>query len=271
MRYIDTHVHLTDGRYDSDREAVLERAAQAGVVACVSIATTLDDALTARKLAETHAPEAGGRLPKLFTTAGYHPHQAQEYAPAREDELRAMLLQPGVVAAGEMGLDYHYDFAPRDVQRRVFERQIAIAIEVDRPIVVHCRESFADIHDILKAHVGAGLRGVLHCFSEGPAEAEAILALGGFVLGFGGVATLPRSQSVRDAARVAGLDHSVLETDGPYLAPLPRRGRRNEPGWLVYTAETLSTTLGVEQEEVARKTTATALRLYGLTDLDLQP
>ena len=262
--FVDTHVHLTDHRYDSDRTETLERAAEAGVTMLVNIATTLENAQAGLELVQQ---TTGLRLPRLFTTAGFHPHDAAAYdAATHDDGLRALFARPEVVAVGETGLDYHYDFSPRPAQMTAFRAHIQLALEADLPLVIHCRESFADLVAVISEYRGdPRLRGVFHCFSEGAAEAQRVLELG-FMLGFGGVATYPKSDSVRAALREAGPTHVVLETDGPYLAPVPRRGKRNESSYVPYVAEVVAREWGCDIEEVGLATTRNAHRLYRLPE-----
>jgi TatD DNase family protein len=300
MPIIDTHLHLTDKRFDEDRPAVLRRAAEAGVVGMVTIGITLDNARAALELVrETNAaaeitvggpgghqptdyqPDAitevpvapedanedltdgGTKTPQLWATAGFHPHHAKEFDAAMADDLKELWAQPEVVVVGEIGLDYHYDHSPRDVQARVFRQHIDWAVELDLPIVIHCRESFDDIYAILQDYRETNLRGVFHCFSEGPAQAEKVLALG-FMLGFGGVVTFPKSDNVREAATLAGPTKCLVETDAPYLSPVPKRGRRNESSYLPHVISTLATCWNLSIPEVETHTTHNAHQLYNI-------
>lgn len=255
MVFVDTHIHLTDRRFEADLDAVLERSRAAGVTAWMTIGTSPFDADAAAALAE--------RVAGVFFAAGMHPHHAADWNDGSAERLRAILSSPRALALGEIGLDYHYDFAPREVQRRVFEAQLGLAIELDRPIVIHCREAFADIASVLRAHRDPRLRGVFHCFSEGRAEAEEAVDLG-FCLGLGGVVTFANSGAVREAVRHAPACRLLLETDAPYLAPVPKRGRRNEPSYIPYIAEVVARERGETIDAVAAITTANAQRLLGL-------
>jgi TatD DNase family protein len=251
---VDSHCHLDHEQFAPDRDAVIERASAAGITRLMAIGTGdgppgLEAAI---RLAEAH--------PGIFATVGVHPHDASKAEPGTFDRLRDLLGHPKVLALGEIGLDYHYDFSPRDVQRTVFERQIELALEASKPIVIHTREAWPDTLSILQA---AGARtGIFHCFTGGPAEAEQGLALG-FHLSFAGVLTFPKADNVRAAARLVPLDRLLIETDAPYLAPAPNRGKRNEPAFILDTARKLGEVRGVTLEEIAATTTANFERLLG--------
>jgi TatD DNase family protein len=175
------------------------------------------------------------------------------------------MAHPRVVALGEIGLDYHYDFSPRDVQQRVFIEQMEIAVETGKPILIHTREAWDDTFALIEKHwAPSGLPGVMHCFTGGPAEAERSLALG-FTISFSGVVTYPKAPEVREAAKITPLDRMLVETDCPYLAPVPFRGKRNEPAYVVHTGEMLAAHLGIEPAELARHTSENFARLFPAT------
>lgn len=255
MSLVDSHCHLDDKQFDADREAVIERALAAGVDRMVAIGTG-------------NGPpdlEAGVRLadryPAFWATAGVHPHDASKAAPRDLERLAALLRHPKVVAVGEIGLDYHYDFSPRDTQRGVFVEQMRIARDAAKPIVIHTREAWDDTFRLLEEHwKPAGLGGIMHCFSGGGAEAERALALG-FYLSFGGIVTYPKALDVQQAARTAPAGRILVETDAPYLAPVPRRGKRNEPAFVVETARKLAALRNESFEQIAAATTANFARL----------
>ncbi len=248
---IDTHCHLADPAYDADRDAVLARAAAAGVERVVVIGETPETAERALGLAAAH--------PQLAATAGLHPHEARRWDDAMAGWLRRALRAPGVVAAGEMGLDYHYDHAPRDAQRAAFDAQLAIAGEAGRPAVIHAREADDDVAAILRAH--PQVAAILHSFSSGPALLRAGVDLGHYV-SFSGMVTF-RSWRQDDAIRATSLDRLLIETDGPYLAPVPHRGKRNEPGYVRLVADRLAQVLGLDVDEVITRTGANACRVFG--------
>ncbi len=252
MRLVDSHCHLDDERFNEDRERVIERALAAGVTLMLAMGTG-------------HGPpdlEAGIRLagahPSLRATVGVHPHDAAKAAPETFERLRELLRHPKVVALGEIGLDYHYNFSPPEVQREVFRRQLELAAEAGKPVVIHTREAWPDTFAMLREHWRG--EGIMHCFSGGPEEAGHSLQLG-FHLSFGGILTFPKAQDIRDAARMTPEDRLLVETDAPYLAPVPHRGRRNEPAFLVETVRALAEVRGDEIGRIADATTRNFTRL----------
>lgn len=210
--------------------------------------------------------DAGIRLAEqyscLYASAGVHPHDAAKWTDACPYALRDRARHPRVVAIGEIGLDYHYDFSPRDVQQHVFVEQMKIAAEAAKPILIHTREAWDDTFELIEKYWSpSGLPGVMHCFSGGPAEAERSLALG-FTISYSGIVTYPKAPEVRDAALLTPLDRMLIETDAPYLAPVPFRGKRNEPAYVVRTGEMLAELKGVETSEFAAATSANFRRLF---------
>jgi len=209
--------------------------------------------------------EAGIRLADtcadLYATVGVHPHDARKATAQTWDRMRELLAHPKVVALGEIGLDYHYDHSPRDVQRRVFAEQLRIAREARKPVIIHTREAWEDTFRLIEEHWAATrLGGIMHCFSGSPREAEQALGMG-LHLGCGGVITFPKADRVRDAARMAPPERLLLETDAPYLAPVPHRGRRNEPAFILEIAKKMAEIRGETPEAVAAATTANFRRL----------
>jgi TatD DNase family protein len=247
---VDSHCHLDDEKFDEDREAVIDRALAAGVDAMLAIGTgngppNLECAL---RLAEQY--------PFFYATVGVHPHDAAKTTDETFRRLRDLAAHPKVVGIGEIGLDYHYDFSPCDMQRAVFEQQLAIAREVGKPVVIHTREAWEDTFRLL----GSGQPGIMHCFSGGPEEARRSLALG-FHLSFSGIVTYPKALDVQEAARITPLDRLLVETDAPYLAPVPNRGKRNEPAFVIDTARRLAALKEIEFDELARATSLNFRRL----------
>lgn len=258
---VDTHAHLEDARFDPDREAVLERAALAGVRTVLTCGSDLASSRQAVELARQFGPAAAGRA-RVVAAVGIHPHEAAqvEDVPQALAALREMARQPGVVAIGEIGLDYHYDFAPRPRQRELFLRQLELAGQLGLPVVVHTREAVDDVLELMQA---AGIcRGVLHAFAGTPQQARWAIELG-LYLGAGGMLTFRNAQSLRSTLQQVPLERLLLETDAPYLAPVPYRGRRNEPAYVAEVARQLAELLGLPVEELARLTTANARRLFG--------
>ena len=255
MRLVDSHCHLDSKDFDSDRGEVVQRAIEAGVDRMVAIGTGdgPPDLEAGIRLAERYDP--------LLATVGIHPHDAAKAKPQDFERLCALLAHPKVVAVGEIGLDYHYDFSPRDVQKSTFIAQMRIAAEARKPIVIHTREAWDDTFSLIAEHwAPRGLPGIMHCFSGGLVEARRSLDVG-FYLSFGGIVTFPKAAEVHDAARQAPLDRLLIETDAPYLAPVPRRGKRNEPALVVHVAKRLAELRGETLEEVGRATTENFERL----------
>lgn len=243
---IDSHCHLDDPAFAADLEAVLDRARASGIHTMMSIdvpAEFLD------------------RYPELLGTAGVHPHQAGQATDQTISQLRDRCRHPRIVGIGEIGLDYHYDFAPRDVQRRVFVEHLQLAQELSMPIVIHTREAWDDTFAVLADHWTG--QGIMHCFSGGIREAERCVEMG-FHLAFGGVITFPKAAEIREAAKWCPADRLLLETDCPYLAPVPMRGKRNEPALMAHTAAALAALRETSQEELDRQTTANFRRLFAL-------
>ncbi|HEY1241639.1 MAG TPA: TatD family hydrolase [Bryobacteraceae bacterium] len=252
MKLVDSHCHLDDSQFDNDREETIERARAASVETLMAIGTGSGppDLEAAIRLA--------GRYPFVYATVGVHPHDASKATTDTFERLSDLARHPKVTAFGEIGLDYHYDFSPRDVQRSVFEKQLEIAADAGLPVVIHTREAWDDTLAVLGARWrGAG---IMHCFTGDARQAEQALDLG-FHLAFGGVLTFPKAEEVRVAARITPVDRLLVETDCPYLAPVPMRGKRNEPAFLVQTAHRLAEVRGVTTEEIAGQTTRNFERL----------
>ncbi|MGO9011027.1 MAG: TatD family hydrolase [Bryobacteraceae bacterium] len=245
MRLIDSHTHLDDAQYNEDRAAVIERARAAGVERMLAIGTGSGppDLEAAVRLALEY--------PFILATVGVHPHDAAKATEATFERLRALAAHPKVVGIGEIGLDYHYDFSPRDVQRAVFSRQLAIATEASLPVIIHTREAWDDTLQILRREWHG--EGILHCFTGDATHARQALDAG-FHLAFGGVLTFPKAEAVREAARITPAGRLLIETDCPYLAPVPHRGKRNEPAFVAETARRLAEVRGQAVEEIAALT-----------------
>jgi TatD DNase family protein len=267
---VDSHAHLDSSRYDEDREAMLHRAWEAGVGTVLSIGIG-DGPATMQRALELSRQYAGQpQMPRILATAGIHPHEASladELALASLDQL---LQEPEVIACGEIGLDYYYDHSPRDEQKRVFIRQMEIAAARKRPIIIHCRPSdnstnaWDDTLEMIEQQwVSTGLGGVLHCFTGEWNHALKALDFG-FLLSFAGNVTFPKAQSIREVAQRAPLDGMLVETDAPFLAPLPNRGKRNEPAWVRDVAARIAEIRGVEAETIASHTTENFDRFFGL-------
>ena len=255
MSLVDSHCHLDSAEFDADRDEVIQRALDSGVDHMVAIGTGSGppDLEAGVRLADRHAA--------FYATVGIHPHDAAKAMPETLQRLEQLLAHPKVIALGEIGLDYHYDFSPRDTQKSVFIEQMRIASAARKPIVIHTREAWDDTLELIEKHwVPGGLPGIMHCFSGGPAEARRALELG-FHLSFGGIVTFPKAVEVQAAARAAPLDRILIETDAPYLAPVPKRGKRNEPALIVHSARKLAELRGESFEEICRATTENFRRL----------
>jgi len=251
---IDSHVHLDDLRYDTDRENVLQRAEAAGVEAMITIGCDLATSRAAVALADAH--------PQVFATIGVHPHEAKEIKDGWYEAFRSLARQPKVVAYGEIGLDYHYDHSPREVQRERFREQIYLARELNLPLIIHTREAQDDTVTILREEGAGDVGGVFHCFSGDAWLAKGALDMG-FYLSFSGVLTFKNATMLRDIAKTVPLDRLMVETDCPYLTSVPYRGKRNEPAYVQYVAKTLADVRGNGSlESLARATVDNTKRLF---------
>ena len=246
--WTDDHCHLPGDA--GEAAAVVQDASAAGVTRMITIGTTLEDSTAAIALA--------GALDGVWATAGIHPHEAKDGL----DGLEALLREPKVVAVGECGLDYHYDHSPRDVQRNVFARQIELAHRHELALVIHTRNAWDDTFALLDEH-GVPPRTVFHCFSGGATEARRALDLGAY-LSFSGIVTFPKADDVRAAAALCPTDRLLVETDSPYLTPVPHRGRPNRPAFVTLVGAAIGNLKGVSAAEMAALTWANADRAYGL-------
>jgi TatD DNase family protein len=256
---IDSHCHLADEGFAGDLDAVIARAKAAGLERALVI-------LEGGNASEASQAERISALwPDVRFSVGVHPHQAHQFA---DDAQRAgtvvrdqLAATPSARAIGEIGLDYHYDFSPREVQQAVFRAQVRLARETARPVVIHTREADDDTLAILREEGGGEVRGVLHCFTGTDALADAGLALG-FYISLAGIVTFPKAGALRETARRVPLDRLLVETDSPFLAPVPHRGSRNEPARVVHVVETLAALYGVDARELASRTVANFHTLF---------
>jgi TatD DNase family protein len=266
----DSHAHIDSPRYDSDREAMLRRAWEAGVGAVLAIGIGEEPAQMHRALEICREFNGQSGLPRLYASAGVYPHNTPEIDDGLLVKLDSLLAKPEVIACGEIGLDYYHPGAPHAAQREGLIRQLEIAAARKRPILIHCRpkdgatDAWDDLLEILDAHWRpTGLGGIMHCFGGGWEQARRSLDLG-FLISFAGNLTYPKAQPLRDVAARLPLDGLLVETDAPWLAPAPHRGKRNEPAWVVQTAQTLAEVRGLPLEEIASATTKNFRRLFGL-------
>lgn len=274
---IDSHAHLDSPRFDADRDAVLANAYKAGVRGILSIGIGEGPATMQQALEISRAYTGQPEMPRIWATAGIHPHEAALADPAALQKLDGLLREREVVACGEIGLDYYYDHSPREVQERVFRQQMEIAAEHKKPIIIHCRpsEGSANAWDDTLAFLEerwrpTGLGGVLHCFTGEWRHAERALDCG-FLISFAGNITFPKAQPIRDAAVRVPLDRMLVETDAPFLAPLPFRGKRNESAWVERTAARVAELFGIEVSDVAAATTRNFQALFGVSVGDAKP
>jgi TatD DNase family protein len=264
--FVDSHAHLDGKQFDSDREQVIARARKAGVRTIVAIGNgdgppELDHGIL---LAE--------KYPFIYATIGIHPHEARLADEAAYQNMERLARHPKVIAWGEIGLDYYYDHSPRDVQKEVFKRQMELAAVANLPIVIHCRPSEGSDNAwndclglIRECWAAKGLGGILHCFTGTWPQAKSALDMG-FMISFAGNVTFPKAQQIRDAALEIPLELMLIETDSPYLAPVPHRGQRNEPAFVKETARKLGELRGLTAEDVGRKTTDNFYNFFKLTE-----
>jgi len=249
---IDTHAHLDDEKFKDDVEEVVKRAEEAGLSKILTVSSAPGS--IARTIALT------ARFPMVYGSVGLHPHEAKFFSSEIEAEIREGVKEEKIVAVGEIGLDYHYDFSPRDQQIDVFRTQVRMGKELGFPIIVHDREASEDILRVLTEEMGES-GGVIHCFTGEVEGAKKYLDLG-MHLSFTGILTFPKAESIREAAKIVPLDRLLLETDSPYLAPVPMRGKRCEPSFVKHTAEVLAKVKGVSVDELENVTTENAERLF---------
>jgi TatD DNase family protein len=253
---IDSHAHIQGKEYAGETAAVVQRASEAGVeqIIVVGGAGDMSSNTGAVALAESCA--------NLYATVGMHPHDAKDVGEAELHELKKLAAHPRVIAVGETGLDYYYNHSPREVQRRVFKQFIGLAKETGLPLVVHERDAASEAVELLRGQGGAGeIRGVIHCFTGDYNAACAYLDLG-FYLSFTGIITFKNAEALRDVVRKVPLDRIFVETDSPYLTPVPHRGRRNEPAYVKLVAEMVASVKGVTLEEVAHTTTRNVQQVF---------
>lgn len=258
---IDSHSHIYMPRYDDDRQAVIERAAAAGITQLLQVGCSLEETATVLALSE--------RVPGIYAAIGVHPHLALSVDTETLDRLAALTQHPKVVAWGEIGLDFYYNNSPHEVQQAAFAAQLQRAIRCEMPVVIHTREAEPETLDLLRRYP-VPRHGQVHCFTGTPDMAEQLLEMG-FYIGFTGIVSFNKAENVRAALRVVPLDRLLIETDSPYLAPTPQRGKRNEPAFVVHVAEAIARTLAISITEVVQHSTQNFYRLYGRDDLAWEP
>jgi len=246
-------------QFDGDRDAVVARAREAGVTSMLVVGGVDEEGGHRRAIAVAAALG-------LPVSAGIHPHEARLASEQTYDELRGLAREGRIVALGELGLDFHYDHSPRDVQREVFRRQVRLAVEVGLPVIVHTREADGETADLLEREGVGQIGGVIHCFTGGQELARRALALG-FYISFSGIVAFPRAEVIQEVARTAPEDRILVETDSPFLAPPPHRGKRNEPAFVVEVARTVARLRGVPLETVGRAAEANFRRLFARAEV----
>lgn len=247
----DSHAHYDHKRFDTDRDALLKAMPGRGVDIIINIGSDLPSSKASVKLAEAYS--------HIYATVGVHPHEAKTLTDAGLEELRQLCSNEKVVAIGEIGLDFHYDFSPRDVQRHWFKRQLELARELDMPVVIHSREANGEVFDTLSASTVR--KGVIHCFPGDAKLAEKYVDLG-FYIGIGGVVTYDKTGQLQSVAATVPLERILLETDAPYLTPVPFRGKRNESQYLVHVAEEIAKIKNIGTEAVCKQTTENVKNLF---------
>ncbi|HLJ22764.1 MAG TPA: TatD family hydrolase [Candidatus Acidoferrales bacterium] len=258
MNLTDSHAHIDVSDFDADRDAMLVRAQAAGIATLLAIGNgpEIEKLGAAVPFAEKHD--------WIYAAAGIHPHEARHATEAHYDELNRLARNPRLIAWGEIGLDYHYDHSPRDTQATVFRRQLELARAAKLPIIIHCREAWPDSLQILEQDWrSSGLGGICHCFTGTLEEARQGLDMG-FLISFAGNVTYPKAQNLREVARDVPLDRLLVETDSPFLAPQPHRGRRNEPAYVAEVARTIGNVRDLPANQVAEVTSANFRRFFGL-------
>ena len=251
---VDTHCHLNHEQFNDDLTDVIARAEAADIRRMIVIGFDLTSSQRAVELAE--------QFDSVYAAVAVHPHDAQSYDADTETVLRQLAIRPNVVAIGEIGLDYHYDHSPRAEQHSAFRAQLAMAKELRLPVIIHCREAYEDTLDVLESEMDGEFSGVMHCWGGTMEEAQRSLDLGMF-LGFGGVITFKNADEVREVARQAPSNRILIETDAPYLAPVPHRGKRNEPSYTQLVCEKLAELRQIPLDMLAAQTTANASVLFG--------
>ena len=258
--FVDSHAHIDGPEFDADRDEVIQRARHADVTAILNVGTG-----DPHGEALERAVQLGEKHQDVYTAIGTHPHDARLYDDLAEEKIRRLITNNArVIAWGEIGLDFHYDNSPRDVQLEVFRRQLRLAREANVPVIVHTREAEDETVDVLKSEwAESNLPGIMHCFSGSLELAEKAMALG-FLISFSGIVTFKKADDLRTVAKKVPLDKLLIETDCPFLSPIPFRGKRNEPAFVVEVARGLAGIHGVEVEEIARITTSNFAKLFKL-------
>ena len=255
--YFDTHTHLDDRRFLSDQEEVIKRAQEAGVELIVNVGENVKSARRTVELTQ--------KYDFIYGSVGLHPHEAKDFSVDVLEQLRDLTRQPKIVAVGEIGLDYYYDHSPRNIQQQAFRQLIRLAKEVRLPIIIHDRDAHENTLRIIKEEKADEVGGVFHCYSGSVPLAREIIKMG-FYLALGGALTFQNARKTVELARAIPLEYLLIETDCPYLTPVPYRGKRNEPAYVVKVAEAIAEIKGLSVEEVAQTTTNNGKKLFGISE-----
>ena len=251
----DTHAHYNDGRFDGDREELLSDLKNKGVSLVLNCGADLKSSIASIELAK--------KYDFIYASVGVHPHDVKDLKDGDIEKLRVMAKESKVVAIGEIGLDYHYDYSPRDLQKLWFERQMVLADELKLPIIIHSREACMDTLNIVKKHYNTNMRGIIHAFSESLDIAKEYVNMG-FYLGIGGVITFKNAKKLVEVVENIDIEHLVIETDAPYLSPEPNRGKRNDSTNLNYVVKKIAKIKGMGEDEVVKVTTKNGMRVFGI-------
>ena len=254
---IDSHAHSDDRRFNDDRDMLIKNFKNNNIELVINIGADLKTSVASVELAD--------KYDTIYAAVGVHPHSAKEVNTLVMENIRELTKNKKVVAIGEIGLDFHYDNSPRDVQRKWFIEQLKLAKELDLPVIIHTREASQETYDILKNNQDGTVRGVMHSFS-GSAEMASLYVDMGFYISIGGPVTFKNARVVREVAEAVPLDKLLIETDCPYLTPEPYRGKRNEPVYMKYTAEKIAQVRGISYDEVVKATNRNAKRLFNIKD-----
>lgn len=255
--YFDTHAHLDDGRFKEDQDKVIMRAKDAGVSLIVNVGYNLISAKNTVELTK--------KYDFIYGAVGIHPHDAKDANDNVLSRIKNMTKEPKIVAIGEIGLDYYYDNSPRDIQKRVFRRQIMLARELKMPIIIHDRDAHQDVFDIVKEEKACEVGGIFHCYSGSLEMAREVMKLG-FYISFGGPVTFKNAHKLKEVAKEVPLDRMLIETDCPYLTPVPYRGKRNEPSYVLHTAKEIADIRGMNVDELAKITYENGKKVFGINE-----
>lgn len=257
MMIIDSHAHLDDSRFDYDRDMIIKNLKNNGIELVINIGADLKTSIASVSLAD--------KYDNIYAAVGVHPHSAKEMDNSTIEILKSFAKRDKVVAIGEIGLDFHYDNSPRDIQRKWFKEQLKLAKEVDLPVIIHTREAAQETFDILKEAQDGSLRGVLHCYSGSVEMALEYIKLG-FYISIAGPVTFNNAKVTKEVAKAVPLDKLLIETDCPYLTPMPYRGKRNEPMFTKYVAETIAEIRGITFDELAKATNKNTKELFKISE-----